>query len=852
MVMKLRTKITLITIVTVFALFMLAMIINTLIFYNEAKEFRESEIKSSFNFFLEKVNFATLSTESIGFDIARAGELIYKYKNGTDSKKELESYLQSRMVREKSVLGAGFWFEPNSFGEKYMGPYISWDKENLKITWEYSNNKYDYHNQTYYRLAIPQGIDRNSKREKDFYLVPPYMDKIADKEFLFITLSSLMYDSFGKILGITTVDWTLEDLTKLLSQFQITKNSYVTLSEISSSKIIFHPDKNFILQDMKTLTWTKKIDFSKLKTNEIQLFEKIKINNEYYDIYYTLTSSNFLLAAIINTKEAYSIVGGIVMRNFFLSFVTLTLIGIFIFFVVDLSIKPLAKIIFVLRGIANGDVALSERILIKSKDEFGELANSFNQMASTIETQTKEIKEYSENLEDKVKVRTNQLNLSLDEVTKLKKQQDGDYFLTSLLLDPLGKINIPNSENIKIESLLKQKKTFEFKNKIHSIGGDLNVVDEINLKGKYYTVILNGDAMGKSIQGAGGALILGSVFSAIKDRTNSIQTIRDQNPERWLKNTFIELHKTFTSFDGSMLVSIVIALLDNESGVLFLINAEHPKTVLYRDEKASFLEDNFMLHKLGMQVDGSKGNIYIRTYQLKENDSVFIGSDGRDDIQIGETDSGERIINEDEFYFLRKIEEGGGNLEKILSLLTKNAQLTDDFSVIKVQFFGKNLVRISKEDAERIDLKLKQAKEFEIEKKYSESFKIYQSILLIQKNHTIALKELVKISINLKLYEKAIEFADTYIALRPIDTDVVYAKSHVLKKLNRKDESIDLAELTRLRDPKSIKYLSHLIELYIGVNNFRAKKLLEEALDIEPNNLKLLNLKESIKSMDLI
>ena len=57
----------------------------------------------------------------------------------------------------------------------------------------------------------------------------------------------------------------------------------------------------------------------------------------------------------------------------------LRLLDSFIFIVVDLSIKPLNKIITVLRGIASGSLDLKERINIKSKDEFGvELADTFN------------------------------------------------------------------------------------------------------------------------------------------------------------------------------------------------------------------------------------------------------------------------------------------------------------------------------------------------------------------------------------------------------------------------------------------------------------------------------------------
>ena len=139
-----------------------------------------------------------------------------------------------------------------------------------------------------------------------------------------------------------------------------------------------------------------------------------------------------------------------------------------------------------------------------------------------------------ETLEDKVIQRTDELNQTLQEVTKLKKQQDGDYFLTSLLLEPLGKVNV-DSENLSVDFYVKQKKTFEFKNSVKAIGGDLCIGNSIQLKNRDYTIFLNCDAMGKSIQGAGGALILGSVFGAIIERTKSTKVMQSQSPEKWIK-----------------------------------------------------------------------------------------------------------------------------------------------------------------------------------------------------------------------------------------------------------------------------------------------------------------------------
>lgn len=70
--------------------------------------------------------------------------------------------------------------------------------------------------------------------------------------------------------------------------------------------------------------------------------------------------------------------------------------------------------------------------------------------------------------------------------------------------------------------------------------------------------------MGKSIQGAGGALVLGVVFKSILSRARLFSTKETVFPERWLKVAFQELQSVFESFDGSMMISVVMGLIDNE------------------------------------------------------------------------------------------------------------------------------------------------------------------------------------------------------------------------------------------------------------------------------------------------
>ncbi len=305
------------------------------------------------------------------------------------------------------------------------------------------------------------------------------------------------------------------------------------------------------------------------------------------------------------------------------------------------------------------------------------LANSFVKVHEEVENLNK-------NLESIVKERTNELNQTLKEVQSLKEQQDGDYFLTSLMIHPLAK-NENKSKFVKTEFYTKQKKTFEFNGKKNEIGGDISIADQIQLNGEPFVVFVNGDAMGKSIQGAGGALVLGVVFHAVVSRTKALPDFHHGNPETWLKDLFLELQGSFESFDGSMLTSIVAGVISERTGELYYINAEHPWSILYRDKKATFLEKEMWMRKLGFPKNSQ--NFSILKFQLKPEDILICGTDGRDDIYIRNAlDKGESFFNEDSNLILGWIEKSKANLEETTALLQEFGELTDDLTFLKITY----------------------------------------------------------------------------------------------------------------------------------------------------------------------
>ncbi|MBW7858506.1 MAG: SpoIIE family protein phosphatase [Leptonema sp. (in: Bacteria)] len=465
------------------------------------------------------------------------------------------------------------------------------------------------------------------------------------------------------------------------------------------------------------------------------------------------------------------------------------------------------------------------------------LANRFLRVHNQVE-------ELNADLEKKVENRTIELQKTLTEVRDLKVQQDGDYFLTSLLIKPLG-VNASKSDYVNVDFFVRQKKRFQFKNREVEIGGDLCIANTIQLKQKNYTVFLNGDAMGKSMQGAGGALVLGVVFKSIVVRTQMRKESQDLYPEQWLKQVFIELQDTFVSFDGSMLVSLVVGLVEDETGVLYYINAEHPWSVLYREKQAKFIENDLLLYKIG--IAGLDGVLQIRTLQLQPRDVIILGSDGRDDILIGTDEAGQRIINEDETQFLRRVEEGNGQLEEIAATINRSGELTDDFTMLRIGYLEQGLLDESMPQSDRLVNLMNQGQSLLKSGDFQEAAKILQEAALIDDQIPELLRDLALSYRKIKEYSKAAYYSERYIELRPSDSRFLYLTSLSYKLSRERKKAIDYGERFRLRDPNNIKNLINLADSYRLLRKYEmAEKILSKIFEIDKSNSEAIKLRASL------
>ena len=478
---------------------------------------------------------------------------------------------------------------------------------------------------------------------------------------------------------------------------------------------------------------------------------------------------------------------------------TFLLLVLFPFFFSSSLIRPLNSLLSGVKQVNEGD--LTVHVPVQVEDEIGFLARSFNSMVRSVQDARQRLQQYAESLEQMVEARTRELSETNDALHEAKSRQDGDYFLTSLLLTPLVHNETANGL-VHVEFLLKQKKEFAFKKWKSEIGGDYCVADRFQLGQRTYTVFLNADAMGKSIQGGGGILVLGSLFKAILHRSRSASALQRYSPERWLKTSFEEMNSVFRAFDGSMLISFVLGLIDEATGVVYCISAEHPAPVIYEDGKARFLDISDQLMKLGTPADARR--LRVQVFRLLPEQLLILGSDGRDDI-IVETESGPQM-NTSEKPFLDIVERSQGDLSRIYEILQATGEITDDLSLMSIGFDGQA------PDYRTVTGQLKEA---------------------------IAAED----------WSLAAILSMRRVSLIPEDTEFLLSASRACRKGDRITEAIDLGERLLLRAPERSDNLRHLVRLYLISRDFRrARELIQELENANPGEPSLPALRAALEA----
>ncbi len=403
---------------------------------------------------------------------------------------------------------------------------------------------------------------------------------------------------------------------------------------------------------------------------------------------------------------------------------------------------------------------------------------------------------------------------NIKQIIKVEEKRQADFYLLKQLFEPFQNLEL-SSKNIFIEYYLEQYVKFNHKNHSFDLGGDYIYFCSIYLRKRKYIFFINADSMGKSLQGFVGTLILSTVLSAIIKRTKKRIIEKERYPETWLKYTALEIHEVFQTFLGFMMISAVIGLIDEENGLLYMMNFDHPLPIYINSNSYHFL--NSKVHrKLGFP----SSNIFMEIfrYPLSQNDIIIIGSDGKDEVLIEERNT----INEDEYLSLNLLKEAEGNLSIFVQKLKNNYTLTDDLSLLKLVYKSKpNLAFIN------------------VEQEITH-YNINQFIVDLNKSLFQLLKN--------KEYQKIIELFKEMIQVYPVNDELLYWYSYSCRKRKLYLEAIEIGERLLNFNKNHIKNYLQLIYCYKKINHqFRIDILIEELNEIINKPIKVYKIKKLLK-----
>ena len=380
-----------------FSLFIITSFFLSRNFYQKLKI---SQIESEITISISKINEYTKQMEKKAEELATGGKLFYNLKKDypdNNFKEKVVGYLIDSYYSIPESIGGGIWYDAYVFdeNEKFFGPYVMWDGEKVVHTWDLSAPDYDYLNQEWYTDPLPSNWNRNQKRDKQFYWSAPYVDE-AGTQALMITVAAFINDNFGKIIGISTVDWVLEDLLSFVKSLKVTDNSQTFLVDKNSSLFLAYTlDEKLTMKSADDVLWVKAMLEGNMTEGSLRNF---KINKEKYFISARETDSGMFFGIMVPENEIFAPVKNFTIVITLLSIALAAVILIFTYMTLIKFIKPISKIGKRLNEIAEGDGDLTQRLAIGSDDEIGQVASYFNNFTEKLNITLSAVINYSTSL----------------------------------------------------------------------------------------------------------------------------------------------------------------------------------------------------------------------------------------------------------------------------------------------------------------------------------------------------------------------------------------------------------------------------------------------------------------------
>ena len=595
------------------------------------KRLRLEGIEKTVEFETEKVNKEIARMELGAISFATSGKLSYdaqSYKVGEDSVLE---YLRGFTNAE----GGGFWFEPYGYHPDIyrLGVYAYFDQgtgafildESLYVDGFLELDDYNYQDLSWYRELVGAII-----QTYEVAWTKPYRDDSGSFRIM-TTAGAGIFDHSGNLIGVSTIDWKIEDVIAQLTAIKPTDNSFVLLCV---------PDQDYIISN----TYTGDGVGASIKTLGWELYaDTFTLDDVTYMTFGRIMDNGWYLSVQIPKKEIFIEIED-QNRHF-----TAIIVGVFLILLLLASYllsriinRPLRKLTSGVAQLGNGN--LEQQIDIHTKDEIGTLAAAFNKMTVDLK----------ESIEQSAKERAEKerIGAELDVATKIQAGMLPCIFPA-----------FPYRHEFDLYATMLPAK---------EVGGDFYdffLIDENTL------AVVIADVSGKGIPAA---LFMVITKTLIKNNAQS-----GKSPKEVFETVN---HVLCENNEAGMFVTAILGYLHIPSGRFTFVNAGHNPPLLYSNGRFDWLKAKHGLVLAAMEDVSYKQEELL----LQQGDELFLYTDGVTEAvnDRNELFGEQRLLEAVNHYKDLSLKELSISIKQVIDHFAKGTEQADDITTLALRYKG--------------------------------------------------------------------------------------------------------------------------------------------------------------------
>ena len=225
-----------------------------------------------------------------------------------------------------------------------------------------SDEKYDPRTKPWYKQV---------KETKRVGITDAYKDASSNKYLITIMAPILTEDN--ELSGVYGVDLPLDDLVKVIANIKF-DGGYGLLLD-GKNKIISHPSKNVLGKELSDVSPNLQSALDNAKNSLIEYSDK---GQEKLFAFYKLKQSSLTPGIVFDKKSAYSFLIDQAIGLFILGLIILAFTLFIVFIGTRVLMKPLDDLNMLVKNMSSSEGDLKQRLVVKSKDEFGEVSQNIN------------------------------------------------------------------------------------------------------------------------------------------------------------------------------------------------------------------------------------------------------------------------------------------------------------------------------------------------------------------------------------------------------------------------------------------------------------------------------------------